>query len=145
MIYVIGGYGQDQPPSNAVQVYDTLAKKWKQVAPIPQGLHHLSVAALAGKIYVVGGFTGGFAKCAPVDSVWRYDPETDRWAERALLPTPRGALAVAVLEGRLYVMEMRPGSRWWIRCRGEGHMGPQHRLRFAEYCATGGNERLFFL
>ena len=104
MIYLIGGYGSDTVPSTLVQVYDTTGKQWKQAAPIPVALHHLGVAALDGKIYVAGGFTGSFAKRSPVDSVWQYDPATGRWERRAPLPTPRGALAVAVLDGRLYAM-----------------------------------------
>ena len=104
MIYVIGGYGQDQPPSTVVQVYDPAGKQWKQAAPMPEGFHHLGVAALDGKIYVAGGFTGNFAKRNPVDSVWQYDPATQRWERLAPLPTKRGALALTALEGKIYAM-----------------------------------------
>ena len=103
-IYVIGGYGADQVPSTLVQAYDTAANKWKQTAPIPEAMHHHGVAAADGKIYVVGGFTGAFAKRNPITSVWQYDPATDRWDKRAPLPAPRGALAVAVVDGRVYAM-----------------------------------------
>src|SRR5207237_8377281 len=86
------------------QVYDTVAKQWKQVSPAPEALHHLGVAAVDGKIYVVGGFAKSFRERTPVDSVWQYDPAADRWERRAPLPTPRGALAVAVIEGKIYAM-----------------------------------------
>jgi N-acetylneuraminic acid mutarotase len=104
MVYIVGGYGADQVPSTLVQAYDPAANKWKQAAPIPEGLHHHGVAAVDGKIYVVGGFTGTFAKRNPVNSVWQYDPGADRWEKRAPLPTARGALAVAALDGRIYAM-----------------------------------------
>jgi N-acetylneuraminic acid mutarotase len=104
MIYIIGGYGADQIPSTLVQVYDPAANKWKQAAPIPEAMHHHGVAGSDGKIYVVGGFTGTFAKRNPITSVWQYDPANDRWEKRAPLPTPRGALAVAVVDGRIYAM-----------------------------------------
>jgi N-acetylneuraminic acid mutarotase len=104
MLYVIGGYGADQVPSTLVQVYDATANKWRQIAPIPEAMHHHGVAAVEGKIYVVGGFTGTFGKRNPIASVWQYDPAADRWQKRAPLTAPRGALAVAVLDGRIYAM-----------------------------------------
>jgi N-acetylneuraminic acid mutarotase len=104
MIYLIGGYGPEGIASTLVQVYDTDGKKWKQAAPMPEGLHHIGVRAVEGKIYVVGGFTKGFRDRGPVDSLWQYDPATDRWERRASLPTPRGALAVAVLDGKIYAI-----------------------------------------
>ena len=104
MIYLIGGYGSDGIASTLVQVYDTDGKKWKQAAPMAEGLHHIGVAAVDGKIYVVGGFTKSFRERGPVESLWQYDPATDRWERRAPLPTPRGALAVAALDGKIYAM-----------------------------------------
>ena len=103
-VYIVSGYGSDTVPSVLVQVYDTAANKWKQAAPIPQAMHHHGVAAVDGKIYVVGGFTGVFAKRNPIASVWQYDPAADRWEKRAPLPAPRGALAVAVLDGKIYAL-----------------------------------------
>ncbi len=72
LIYLIDGYGADTVPSTLVQVYDTVAKQWKQASPAPEALHHLGVAAVDGKIYVVGGFAKSFRERAPVDSVWQY-------------------------------------------------------------------------
>jgi len=108
-IYIVSGYGSDQVPSVLVQVYDPAGNKWKQAAPIPQAMHHHGVAVVDGKIYVVGGFTGVFAKREPIASVWRYDPAADRWEKRAPLPAPRGALAVAALDGKIYAMG---GEHW---------------------------------
>ena len=70
LIYLIDGYGADTVPSTLVQVYDTVAKQWKQASPAPEALHHLGVAAVDGKIYVVGGFAKSFRERTPVDSVW---------------------------------------------------------------------------
>lgn len=103
-IYVIGGYGPDMPPSTLVQVYDAAANKWRQAAPIPDGLHHHpGVVAANGKIYVIGGFAGSFAKRVPVNTVWQYDPADDRWEKRAPMPTGRSGGSAAVVNNRLYV------------------------------------------
>jgi N-acetylneuraminic acid mutarotase len=103
MIYIIGGYGADTLPNTLVQVYDPAANKWKQAAPIPEAMHHQGVASADGKIYVVGGFTGSFAKRVPVNSVWQYDPASDRWEKRAPLPLGRHAIGAAVVAGRIYL------------------------------------------
>src|SRR5262249_42564336 len=103
-IYIVSGYGSDQVPSVLVQVYDPAANKWKQAAPIPQAMHHHGVAAVEGKIYVVGGFTGVFAKRSPIASVGGYAPAADGWEQRGPLPAPRGALAVAALDGKIYAL-----------------------------------------
>ena len=40
----------------------------------------------------------------PVATVYAYDPATDRWTERASMPTARGALSVTEHEGKLYAI-----------------------------------------
>ncbi len=37
-----------------------------------------------------------------IDAVFEYDPATDGWRTRAALPAPRGAMGVAVIDGRIY-------------------------------------------
>ena len=80
------------------------ADRWSAVAPLPERLHHPAAAAVAGKLYVVGGFHGTYAERDPAASVWAYDPGTDRWEQRASLSTPRGAAAAVALDGRLYAL-----------------------------------------
>ena len=38
----------------------------------------------------------------PVNTTFAYDPLTDRWATRAPMPTPRGALACVVIGNLIY-------------------------------------------
>jgi N-acetylneuraminic acid mutarotase len=56
---------------------------------------HLSVPA------EVGGFVEGWT---PTDEVHEYDPASGRWQRLAPLPTVRGALAAAVLDGKIYAV-----------------------------------------
>ena len=56
---------------------------------------------LGGKIYLIGGFEGSFQ---PVKTVWAYEPESDTWARHTDLPTPRGALGAAVVDGKIYAI-----------------------------------------
>jgi N-acetylneuraminic acid mutarotase len=53
-----------------------------------------------GKIYVVGGATGG----VQISDIDEYDPQTGEWTSVAQMPTARERLAVAVINGRLYAI-----------------------------------------
>jgi DNA-binding beta-propeller fold protein YncE len=77
------------------------AKGWRTLAPMPTPRSEVAVAAVGGKIYVVGGFEGDRS---PSDAVEVYDPATDSWSEIAPLPEPRHhAAATAVDDHFLYV------------------------------------------
>ena len=109
-IYVVGGFAKPSVSnilsiSNAVEVYDPQTNQWGTKAALPTRLHHAGAASVGGKLYVVGGFTRSFlAFWTPVATAYRYDPATDLWTELAPLPTPRGALAVAVSAGKVYAV-----------------------------------------
>src|SRR5207247_758982 len=45
-----------------------------------------------------------FSIWSPVTSLYEYDPVADRWMARKPMPTPRGALAVAALAGKLHAV-----------------------------------------
>ena len=57
------------------------------------------------QLYVIGGYKqAGLSIWQPVASVYAYDPAMDTWAERAPMPTPRGALSVTLHDGKLYAI-----------------------------------------
>jgi len=110
-IYVIGGYPSDRKTVAAVQVYDSETDKWQIVAPLPVPLNHVMAAAANGKVYVIGGQTTESsepAKAGFVNTVYEYDPATNRWTTRAPMPTNRGGGAAAVADGKIYVSGGRP-------------------------------------
>lgn len=111
-IYVVGGF---EKPSlgnvlnlaitPSVDVYDPATDRWASKAPMPVGLHHVGIGVVDRRLYVVGGYRkSGFTVWNPVATVYAYDPATDRWAERASMPTARGALSVTEHEGKLYAI-----------------------------------------
>jgi N-acetylneuraminic acid mutarotase len=62
----------------------------------------LAVAALGGRLYAVGGrINGDYSRNLASNEA--YDPPTDRWEQRAPMPTARSGIAAAVLEGRMFV------------------------------------------
>ncbi len=101
-IYVAGGLAQ-LGPTAAFEVYDSAADSWRELAPLPEALHHAGLAALDGRIYLTGGYDS-MSFTPDSARAWVYDPKTDAWSRIADMPGPRAAHALAVLDGKLYVV-----------------------------------------
>jgi N-acetylneuraminic acid mutarotase len=103
-IYVIGGYGPSALPMITVEAYDPATNEWTTKAPLPTATHHPAAAVVNGRLFVIGGYTGGRMSSTAVPMVYEYDPSRNAWTARAPLPTPRGALAAVVLNGRIHAL-----------------------------------------
>jgi len=78
------------------------ASGWRTLAPMPTPRSEVAVAAVGGRIYVVGGFLGNGS---PSDAVEVYDPATDTWTQAPPLPEPRHHTAAAgVADIFLYII-----------------------------------------
>jgi N-acetylneuraminic acid mutarotase len=75
---------------------------WRPRHPLRDARGGHAGAQLHGRIFVLGGFTSGFA--AALDSVEVRDPNTDTWRRVAPMPTARGNPAAAAAGGRLYAI-----------------------------------------
>jgi N-acetylneuraminic acid mutarotase len=95
LIYVLGGLSNHDDYtslSNKVWVWnpDTPDNGWKNVQPLPgPGLMTTAVAAVNGKIYVLGGAKAGGADVVNVETAYEYDPQTDKWVILPPLPLSR--------------------------------------------------------
>ena len=103
-VYVIGGFGSTAEPVDIVEVYDPALDEWRTAAPLPIAVHHAVAAVVEGRLFVIGGFTGGRVRWSALGTVFEYEPARNAWRGRAQMPTPRGALAVAAVGGRLYAL-----------------------------------------
>ncbi len=103
-VYVIGGFGSTAEPVDVVEVYDPALDEWRTAAPLPIAVHHAVAAVVDGRLFVIGGFTGGRVRWSALGTVFEYEPARNTWRGRAQMPTPRGALAVAALGGRLHAL-----------------------------------------
>src|ERR1019366_886348 len=82
-------------------VYDPVADRWSEAAPLPKARDHLGVIAVGGKIHAIGGRLG-----ATVDRTGQhdvYDPATDSWSSAAPMPTPRSSVASTIYRGMILV------------------------------------------
>ncbi|MFD4673767.1 Kelch repeat-containing protein [Lentzea sp. NPDC058450] len=106
-VYVIGGIrpeGAGVTTVADVEVYDTRADKWHRAAPLPVPMNHPNAVAVGGRIYVLGGLSGGASWQALPDS-FVYNPVTDRWTKLPDMPKgfERGSAAMGVLGTRVYL------------------------------------------
>ena len=102
-VYVLGGFDGSGRVVATVEAYDPRADRWRSVADLPLAMHHANAAVVDGRIYVTGFLTGrGFEADG---RAFVYEPERDTWEAIAPLPAgrERGASAVAVVDGRIYV------------------------------------------
>ena len=79
--------------------------KWSGRAPMPSARTEVAVVELAGKIYVIGGFSKSG------DLVEEFDPTTNSWRRRASLPTPLHHVGAAAVGEKIYVVGGYTG-RW---------------------------------
>jgi N-acetylneuraminic acid mutarotase len=107
-IYVIGGnVGFDSTTELPIlcslnEVYDPLTDTWESKKPMPTNRSQLSANVVNGKIYLIGGRTGGQYSTVDLNEV--YDPETDSWTTKAPIPYPVVLYASAVVDGKIYII-----------------------------------------
>ena len=87
-----------------VSRYDFETGELTPLPPLPLRVNHASVVTHARHIYVVGGDFDRPSEQESSDRVWRLRPGSERWSEVGRMPTPRGALGVAVVGDTLYAM-----------------------------------------
>jgi N-acetylneuraminic acid mutarotase len=85
-----GSGGQPQPTGDPTEV---------ALEPLRDVRQEHSVVALAGEIYVVGGYVAGSIS----DSVDAYDPASDSWRAVESFPGPLQHSNAGVIDGKLYV------------------------------------------
>ena len=85
---------------------DPATDAWRPRAPMPAERTGFAVAAVAGKIVVIGGMVPdatrpwGWSNTGTVDE---FDPAKNAWRSRAAMMTPRHQMAVAVVGPRVHV------------------------------------------
>ena len=109
MIYVVGGATADifckDTVLDTVQAYNPATDSWSEKPPLPTARFQvgLGVDSVNHLLYAVGGATAAPDFIA-LDTVEVYDPATDSWTIKQHLNTPRGAPAVAAVNGKIYAI-----------------------------------------
>lgn len=105
-IFLAGGFkpegegGAEAP--RTLFAYDAQADDWAALTELPGGVNHAGLEYHDGKLYVIAGYDE--ASFAPSDDLHIYDIDQDAWQSGPAVPTARGALATAVLDGRIHAI-----------------------------------------
>jgi N-acetylneuraminic acid mutarotase len=105
-IYVVGGFTKSIAFTSALlEEYNPATDTWRERAPMPAGRHHAGIGVVKDRLFVIGGFHHSLLNLwNPTTTVYEYDPRSDQWTTRKPMPTARGALAVAVIGGKLHAI-----------------------------------------
>jgi N-acetylneuraminic acid mutarotase len=100
-LHVIGGYAEQVVNMGFHHVYDPATNAWTELAALPRGANHVGVVADGqGRIYALGGFSEQNRAADTLAFV--YTVADNRWERIAPMPRPRGAGAVAIVNGLVW-------------------------------------------
>lgn len=151
-IYVIGGAYSKTEISDVVDMYDPETDAWQSRQSLPEPIHGAAAGVIGGKIYVAGGQTQYTTLGMPKKTLFVYDPATDSWEQKAPMPTARGYLSAAVVDGKLYAIG---GTSAWPNRTGKVEMydpdtdswqtkAPMPTAR-SGFCAEALNGKIFVM
>ena len=106
-IYCFGGQSSNRSinarpeHTGVIEVYDPATNTWETKTPMPNPRSQFQANAVDGRIYLMGGRTGGQGTTVALNEV--YDPETEAWTTKAPMPYPVVSYASAVVDKKIYV------------------------------------------
>ena len=101
-IVVAGGLTADAEASDLVHLYDSGTDGWRRGPSLPLGLHHVGLAALGDRIWLVGGYsTGPGGAWVPQAATYSLAVGESAWRSEPPLNEARGGLALAAVAGTL--------------------------------------------
>lgn len=102
-IYALCGLLPTGGRSGALYIYDPYRDEWTSgpAVPIDGGGDHCNVAAVNGKLFVLGALRSGTG--AADGNTYEYDPVTSRWTTVARMGEARGASGVAAIGNKIYI------------------------------------------
>jgi hypothetical protein len=108
IMYSFGGVSESPEVLRRVDAYNPASDSWSRRADMPGPRYLASAAALAGKIYVLGGRNSPIVSGGQTDNlmgtVLAYSPSTDTWSNEATLPRPADGLVSTAIGSHLYVL-----------------------------------------
>ena len=101
-IYVSGGCNGSN--RRHMHVFNVDTSSWSRAADLPVALAFHQSVALDGKLFVLGGAIVDPANpSVAVNTVYRYDPETNEWSSAQPMRSQRFRFGAAVFEGEIWV------------------------------------------
>lgn len=104
-LYVLGGYVDSHfAATQRMERFDPATGRLERMADMPSKITHAGVAVdpLTRIVWFVGGYIGDFPAPPGTTAVWKYQLETDTWAQGPSIPAARGAGGAAIIGRKLY-------------------------------------------
>lgn len=118
LLYRFGGFDSSFRVLRSYGTYNPATNSWSALGTLPAGMaeSHLGVADDGRYIYLAGGFAGNLDTTkTPTqtvsDRVYSFDPGSGVFRLITRLPKPRGAGALAYLDGKLHYISGNPADR----------------------------------
>lgn len=105
-IYLMAGTDSGGYHSTAfVHEYDPANDTWKACASMKNAREHTKGVLVDSLIYVIGGHSvpAGSTTRFNQTNVEAYSPKSDKWYAKGTMATPRGAVGLSYLGGKVYV------------------------------------------
>ena len=110
-IYVIGGRTGDLFGGTSLKynyLYDPDTDSWTKKTDMPTSRAFISVSAVNGNIYAIGGSMSGYSGTYVVQM---YNPVSDTWTAKKSLQANRALLTSNVYNGKIYVIGGGDGQK----------------------------------
>lgn len=102
-LWVMGGFlSSSLNVTKRVDIYDPKTDHWRLGPDLPDAETHLGVANVGGDILLLGGFNGNVLTRTTTAGVWRWSASSAAWTAGPDLPTPRAAVAAALLGTQMH-------------------------------------------
>jgi N-acetylneuraminic acid mutarotase len=101
-LFAAGGFDADGEATDVLERYSGSTERWMAGPALPEALHHAGLAGDGTRLYVVGGYR---SDGRPSAKMWSLAPQRDgRWRAEPDMPSARGALAVAIVDGLIHAV-----------------------------------------
>lgn len=109
-LYAVGGFLEQNRKPDAL-CYVLREKEWHAIAPLPQACGAVACVAVGGLLHAIGGAVGDtFPTRKSVDWHLAFNPNENRWTERAPMPLGRDHIGAVAVDGRIHVIGGRVDS-----------------------------------
>lgn len=103
-IYVMAGTDSGGYHSiTAVHEYNPTTNTWVAKASMKNAREHTRGVVVDSMIYVFGGHQKPGATRTNQGAVEAYSPSSNTWIDKGVMPTPRGAIGGAYIDGKVYL------------------------------------------
>ena len=99
--YLIGGRG-----IKAVDEFDPNLLTWRPLQKSPIELHHFQPTVWQDKIVIAGALTGGYPSETPVENIYYFYPNENKWEKGPAIPKARlrGSTVAVIKNNSLYLI-----------------------------------------